>query len=162
MELQTIVTDVECILNDRPLNYKSSDPVDEQPLSPSHLLYCRTITSLIHSDEHPEEVETNVTRDTLKRRSQHVQQITQHFWARWRNKYLTSLREFHRYKRMDGHNVKVGDLVLVHKESLRNTRPLGVVDELLPVGDGEVRTARVRIKKEESLLCLSRSCTPWR
>ncbi|MES9974415.1 MAG: DUF1759 domain-containing protein [Candidatus Thiodiazotropha sp.] len=146
VELQTIITEVECILNDRPLTYVSSDPVDEQPLSPSHLLYGRPITSFNHPDERPEEVETNVTRDTLKGRSQRVHQITQHFWTRWRNEYLTSLREFHRYKRRDGHKARVGDVVLVHKDSPRNTWPLGVVHELLPGGDGAVRAARVRIK----------------
>ena len=55
-------------------------------------------------------------------------------------------QEFHRYKRKDGHNVEVGDVVLVHKDSRRNTWPLGVVDELLPGGDGAVRATRVRTK----------------
>ena len=43
-ELQTVVTEFECIRNDRSLTYVSSDPADEQPLKPSHLLYGRTIT----------------------------------------------------------------------------------------------------------------------
>ena len=136
-ELQTVVTELECILNDRPLTYVSSDPVDKEPLSPSYLLYGRTITSLNYPDERPEEAETRVT-----------QQNTHHFWTKWGNEYLTSLREFHRYKRRDGHNVKVGDVVLVYKDSPRNTWPLGVIDELLPCGGGAVRTAWVRTKGE--------------
>ena len=80
-ELQTIVTEVECILNDRPLTYVSSVPADEQPLTTSHLLYGRTITSLTYPDERSDEAEMIVKRDTLNQRSQRVQQITQHFWT---------------------------------------------------------------------------------
>ena len=50
-ELQTVVTEVECIRNDRSLTYVSSAPADEQPLKPSHLLYGRTITSLTYPNE---------------------------------------------------------------------------------------------------------------
>ena len=145
-ELQTVVTEVECILNDRPLTYVSSDPANEQPLTPSHLLYGRTITSLTYPDERSDEAEMIVKRDTLNQRSQRVQQITQHFWARWRNEYLTSLRELHRCKRIDCHRVTVGDVVLVHKDSPRNTWPLGVVEELIAGGDGAVRAVRIRIR----------------
>ena len=138
-ELQTVVTEVECILNDQPLTYMSSDPADEQPLTPSHLLYGRTITSLTYPDERSDEAEMIVKRDTLNQRSQRVQQITQNFWTRWRNEYLTSLKEFHRCKRRDGHRVTVGDVVLIHNDSLRNMWPLGVVEELISGGDGAVR-----------------------
>ena len=39
--LQTIVVEVEAILNDRPLTYVSSDIKDEEALTPAHLLYRR-------------------------------------------------------------------------------------------------------------------------
>jgi hypothetical protein len=47
-ELQTIVVEIEAILNDRPLRFVSSNIEDEQPLTPSHLLYGRRITALPH------------------------------------------------------------------------------------------------------------------
>ena len=146
VELQTVVIEVECIMNDWPLTYVSSDPADEQPLTPAHLLYGRTITSSTYPDERPDEAEMIFTRDTINQLSQHVQQIMQHFWTRWRNQYLTSLREFQRCKRRDCHNVKVGDVVLVHNDSPRNNWPLAIVDGLIIGGDGGVRAVRIQIK----------------
>jgi len=46
--LQTIVVEVEVILNNRPLTYVSLDIKDEEALSPAHLLYGRRIMSLPH------------------------------------------------------------------------------------------------------------------
>ena len=37
--LNTIITEVESLLSDRPLTYVSSDQTDDEPLSLSHLLY---------------------------------------------------------------------------------------------------------------------------
>ena len=55
VELQKVITEVECILNNRPMTYMSSYPADEQLLTPSHLPYGRTITSLTCPDELPDE-----------------------------------------------------------------------------------------------------------
>jgi hypothetical protein len=46
--LQTIVVEVEAILNDRPLTYVSSYVEDSEPLTPAHILYGRRITAVPH------------------------------------------------------------------------------------------------------------------
>ena len=48
--LQTVVTEIEAILNDRPPTYISSDFLDPEALTPSHLLYGRRITSLPYQE----------------------------------------------------------------------------------------------------------------
>ena len=50
--LQTVVTEIETIMNDRPLTYISSSLDDPEPLTPTHLLYGRRITSLPYSDDY--------------------------------------------------------------------------------------------------------------
>ena len=47
--LQTLVVEVEAILNDRPLIHVSSDLEDAEPLTPAHLLHGHRITSLPHT-----------------------------------------------------------------------------------------------------------------
>jgi len=46
--LQTLVVEVEAILNDQPLTHVSSDMDDAEPLTPAHLLHGHCITSLPH------------------------------------------------------------------------------------------------------------------
>jgi len=59
-DLQTLAVEVEFILNDRPITYVSGDVVDEEPLTPSHLLYGRRITPLPYP-----EIEDEVTDPTF-------------------------------------------------------------------------------------------------
>jgi len=42
--LQTLIVEVEAILNDRPLTHVSSDIEDAEPLTPAHLLHGHRIT----------------------------------------------------------------------------------------------------------------------
>ena len=46
--LQTIVVEIEAILNDRPLTHVSSNTHDNEPLTLPRLLYRKRITTLPH------------------------------------------------------------------------------------------------------------------
>ncbi|XP_062603890.1 uncharacterized protein LOC134265687 [Saccostrea cucullata] len=56
--LNTIIVEIERILNDRPLTYASAVPLDEDPLTPSHLLYGRKIKSFPYPGSSNEENRT--------------------------------------------------------------------------------------------------------
>ena len=82
-ELLTALTEVEMVLNSRPLTYVSVDDFEE-PLTPSYLLIGRRIMSLpdpVPSDDSDEEVTANL----FSRRSKHLNFNLNRFWKHWRN-----------------------------------------------------------------------------
>ena len=144
--LQTIVVEVEAILNDRPLTYVSSDIKDEEALTPAHLLYGRRITSLPHPLVESGEVSdpTYQTSTDFLRRAKRVTLLIQHFWQCWRHEYLTSLREFHKSSGINTESLKAGDVVLIHDDSPRVNWKLALVTSINRDRDGLVRSANLR------------------
>ena len=69
---------------------------------------------------------------------------TQQFKSRWRHKYLTSLREYHRISGQNIQTIRPGDVVLIHDDTPRITWKLAVIEELLKGKDGLVRAANIR------------------
>ena len=145
-ELETIVVEVEAMLNNRPLTYVSSDLTDPEALTPAHLIYGRRIQSVPHTLEDTEEIMDPPYMDDQRMRNKvnTHSHIIQQFWSRWRKEYLTALREFHR---STGHNEQVinkGDVVMVHDNTSRMQWKLAVVEELIRGNDGFVRAAHIR------------------
>ena len=97
IDLQTIVTEIEATINDRPLTYMSADVRDPEPLTPAHLLYGRRIVLLPHctSDINDPDYGAPTAASLRTKVSLHAQ-VLQHFQHRWKQEYLTSLREHHR------------------------------------------------------------------
>ena len=146
--LQTIIVEVEALINDRPLTYVSMDITDPQPLTPSHLLYGRRIVSLPHPMVDADELsDPNYgTEPDLKRRVRTQAFLIQSFWKRWRMEYLTSLRELHKTTGNNTQNVQVGDVVLVHDDASRISWQLAVIEEVIKGADGLIRAASIRTK----------------
>ena len=145
-ELQTIIVEIEAILNDRPLTYVSADIDDEEALTPSHLLNGRRITSLPHEKVDDEDIHDpdygNLTEVTKRARRQAL--LLQHFRNRWRTEYLTSLREFHRTTGNNKQIINIGDVVLVHDDKPRINWKLAVIENFIEGEDGQIRAAHIR------------------
>ena len=145
-ELLTALTEVEAVINSRPLSYVSSEDLEE-PLTPSHLLVGRRLMNFPDHLCH-EPMDFEAVPDVLTRRARHLNYALTHFWERWRKEYLIELRESHRRYRgnADGKQVSVGDVVVVHDDGQpRGFWRLGRVEELLIGRDGRVRGAVLRV-----------------
>lgn len=137
-ELTTVFTKIEAVLNSRPLcSMSSRDPNNLEVLSPGHFLIGQPLTAL------PEHPYSDVKLHRLTR-FQLVQQITQHFWNRWRSEYLSTLQARNKWTAPDNPPC-VGELVLLKDD---NTPPLewrrGRIVELYPGSDGVVRVVAVK------------------
>ena len=73
-ELETIVVEIECIINSRPLCYLYDEEIDE-PLTPSHLMYGRRLLTVNHNVPDENEIETKP-----KERYEYLKRIMIQFW----------------------------------------------------------------------------------
>lgn len=139
-DLVTLLCEVECILNNRPLTKISDDPADVDALTPNHLLLCNSCVTFPPGLFKKED-------SYLRRRWRQLQYVADVFWSRWRKEYLVLLNErqkWHNIKR----NLKVGDIVLVTDLSLpRNQWPLARVIEIFPDNKGLVRSVILKVSK---------------
>ena len=150
-EMSTLLTEVEAVINARPLTYVYDDQESvSHPLTPSDLIYGRRISTSPNSQYY----ETVSTFNSLTRRLKHHRHLLGQITRRWRSEYLTSLRE----QAAKGSNargvnakLKVGDIVILKNDSVtRAFWKLGKVEELLPGRDGVVRAAVITVSRGTS------------
>ena len=144
-ELSTVLTEVECIINARPLTYVYDDNESiSHPLTPSHLINGRRVTAMPNS----EHFEVISTYQTLTRRQHHHRNLLQQFARQWKHEYLLNLRENAVVKstKEGSELISVGDIVVLKEDSKsRCFWKLGKVEELVPGRDGRVRAAVVKV-----------------
>jgi len=70
--------------------------------------------------------------------------ILQHFQSRWKDEYLTALREFLQGIGMNVQTIKAGDVVLVYNDTPHTSWKMAVIEELIRGNDGVVRAANIR------------------
>ena len=134
VELETIVVEIEVILNSRPPTFVRDDQEARVPLTPSHFLVGRTVIS---KPAGLSEIPTS-SADDLALRLSYRNDLVEKFWHLWIKMYLRSLPP-HRGPLLED-SLKVGSVVIIQDEgSPRLQRPLGVVQELYSGRDGHVR-----------------------
>lgn len=143
--LQTIIVEVEALLNDCPLTHSSPDISNPEPITPSHLLHGRRITTLPHVTTEDDEIADPNFGDTsqVRYRARVHAVIIKHFWNRWRHEYLTALRETYKITGNNKQQVKVGDIVLVHDDSARVNWKLAIIESVNKGRDGLIRSANI-------------------
>ncbi len=136
-QFTTLLCKTEACLNSRPLCALSSEPGDLDALTPGHFLIGSPLNNI------PEPDITHIKQNRLGYWEQ-VRQMTQHFWRRWSQEYLTSLQQRFKWTQKRD-NVKVGDLVVVADDQLPVTKwKMGRILETYPGKDDLVRSALVK------------------
>ena len=144
--LQTVIVEIEGILNDRPLTYISSDIKDPEPLTPAHLLYGRRIVPLPYHRVEEDELDDPEFggTSTIMKRAKVQALMLKHFWTHWKSEYLTTLREFHKTTGNNIQQVKVGEVVLIHDDAPRVNWKHAVIEGVIRGNDGLIRAANIR------------------
>ncbi|XP_068213368.1 uncharacterized protein [Palaemon carinicauda] len=149
-ELSCIVTELEAIINDRPLSYTPGDLDQLDILTPNHLILGRRLRSF------PREIIDwkDETKDPLYGENEDVGKqfwyITKKcddLWKRWEREYLASLRETHRVGIRHESWPKMGDVVLIHDEGPRSRWKLGQIVKLHVGPDDVLRMVTLKPHK---------------
>ena len=134
--LLAAITEVESLVNSRPLTEVSSDADDLEALTPNHFLIGRATPNLPPGIFADKEISS-------QKRWRQAQVITTHIWKRWLHEYLPGLTAHKKWFQAVP-NLKVGDLVLiVDYGTPRGCWPLGRIVTVFPGSDNVVRSAEV-------------------
>jgi len=141
-ELSTLFTQIEAILNSRPLCSLSTDPNEVDVLTPAHFLVGEPLVGIPQPDL------TTVPLNRLSR-WQLISQARQHFWKRWSTEYLHSLQQRNKWNTRQP-SITVGDIVIIKEDNLPPLEwRMGRVIEVFPGRDEVVRVARVKTAQGE-------------
>ncbi|XP_055622690.1 uncharacterized protein LOC129766204 [Toxorhynchites rutilus septentrionalis] len=136
--VSTVLAQIEGVLNSRPITPLSSDPSDLQALTPGHFLIGRPILTL----PEPDLSEIPTSRLDMW---QKMQLLTQHFWRRWQDEYLSTLQTRYRWTTVN-QNLLIGSIVLIRDDNKPIGKwSMGRVTDVHPGEDGLVRVATLRI-----------------
>ena len=138
-EMNSLLVQIEAVMNSRPLCVLSSDPADPIALTPSHFL---TLGSVGHL---PAQDISSLNVNKLDR-FQMVDQMVQHFWKRWRLEYLCSLQTRQRWNRHSS-SIEVGTIVVLEISNAPPLHwPLGIIEKVYRGADSIVRVVDVRTR----------------
>ena len=134
-EFQTIMAQIEAVLNSRPSCALSNDPNDPIALTTAHLLIGDNMLSMSSG---------SARSITMTKRYKLMKKIQDDFWKFWKRDYLTELQVRKKWFQ-NGPEISVGDLVLLAED---NQPPLhwktGRVTEVYEGNDNVVRVFKVK------------------
>ena len=146
-ELQTILCEIESVINSRPLCYSSDEDVNST-LTPNHLIFGRTLNNNHGISNFGELTPTDCTK-----RINYLRTLLTIFW-RFNTSYLNELKQRHTYerKKTSGNvNLKLKDIVLI-KDDIpipRTKWKMGKVEELIIGRDGKIRGAKLKVNSDQ-------------
>ena len=141
--LHTVLTEIEAIINSRPLFPITFLDVEERPLTPNDLLLPDANVSLLSP-------QPDKSDQYLLNKYKRTKFLISKERERWINEYLHNIADRTNWLR-EKRNLCVNDVVMLSTDSLANNMELGRVIEVYPDKRGYVRKARLRLKNHELL-----------
>lgn len=137
--MYTLITQIECCMNSRPLMPITDDPTDLEPLTPGHLLIGRALF------QHPLVEDLTACHENRLTLWGEQQKLLQNYWRRWREDYVLSLQKRNKWYRQQV-NLKPGDMVIImddRKFRPPTSWPVGRIISVMKGSDGLVRNALI-------------------
>ena len=144
-ELTTIITEIEAILNSRPLTFTYDDLNEPSPISPSILLTGKLLTSLPDPLNDEEQAAVGNIKSAT-RRLEYRNHLVHVFWLRWRTEYLQELQKTNKKFTPRG-NPKINDVCLVEDSLPKQQWKMAKIEKLITGRDGLTRAAVVKTRR---------------
>ena len=139
--LHTVLTEIQAIINSRPLFPITFLDVEERPLTPNNLLLPDANVSLLS----PQPDKRN---QYLLNKYKRTKFLISKARERWINEYLHNVADRTKWLG-EKQNLCVNDVVMLSIDSLTNDMELERVIEVYPDKRGYVRKARLRLKNHK-------------
>ncbi|XP_055584795.1 uncharacterized protein LOC129737660 [Uranotaenia lowii] len=150
-DMDTLLCQIECCLNSRPLTPLSDDPTDFEPLTPGHFLVGTSLKSV--PDENYNDIPSNYLR-----KWQQTQKLLQDIWRRWHLEYLSSLVQRSKWFNSPV-TLKENQLVLLKEDGIPPIRwPTARISKLHPGTDGITRVVTLQTPKGSCTRPVAKVC----
>ncbi|XP_047991945.1 uncharacterized protein LOC125230728 [Leguminivora glycinivorella] len=134
--LNTLLAEVEGIVNGRPLTHVSVEPGSSESLTPNHFLIGSSSRLPVHGVFDDSDL-------ALRKQWRIAQRLADMYWKRWMKEFLPLLIPRKKWQQ-EQKSLSVGDLVLVvDPDSPRNVWPRGLIKSVLSRKDGRIRVVDV-------------------
>lgn len=142
-ELTTTLTEIEAVLNSRPLTHVYVESGEPEALCPAFFLTGKRMTSLPSLRQ--QEIR-DISCENLRILWKDRQRALDMFWRRWTKEYLNDLRSTSSTRASECKTIKEGDIVLLRETMIpRQLWKMGRVTQVFPGRDGNVRSCKLKL-----------------
>uniref|UniRef100_A0A0M3IF98 Integrase catalytic domain-containing protein n=1 Tax=Ascaris lumbricoides TaxID=6252 RepID=A0A0M3IF98_ASCLU len=160
-ELQTLLCEIEAILNSRPITYVYESIHEGKAIRPIDF-FSPNVDLLISSSEDKDELSDPSYRpeseiNALQEKYRVSLYVLDDFWRRWRDEYLLSLREQQKMEHLNPRNAvvrepEVGEVVIIYEEIVpRGQWKTGIITCINRSEDNQIRKVVLKTITGENL-----------
>ncbi|XP_065084849.1 uncharacterized protein LOC135707055 [Ochlerotatus camptorhynchus] len=150
-DMETLLCQIECCLNSRPIIALSDDPTDYEPLTPGHFLTGSALKSV------PDGNYTDIVTNRL-RQWHLVQKLFQELWKRWHLEYLSTLQPRSKWCNPPI-QLQQDQLVILRDENTTPMHwPMARIHQTHPGPDGDIRVVTVQTSTGRYIRPVSKIC----